>query len=292
MLFSRLIEGVGMGLIAVAAPAAIAMWFPPAKQGAPMGIWATWVPVGSVLMFILAPAMAVSLGWQSVWWFSAAFSALAFVLVAAFMRPPPALEAGSGGPEAGEAPSLGKALANRDIWLLALSFGCFYLALIAINTFYPTFLNTTLGYSMANASFIASLGMIVVIFTAPLAGVISDKIGSRKLVMIIPFIVVAVMMLFPFSVTGWMIPGWMILLGVIAGAIPTATFAAAPEIMGKPQLAGIGLAVVALGQNLGMVIGPMLFGAIAESSGWVVAGYWMIPALIVGLIASWLIKIR
>lgn len=293
MLFSRLIEGVGMGLIAVAAPAAIAMWFPPSKQGAPMGIWATWVPVGSVLMFILAPAMATAFGWQSIWWFAAAFSALAFVLVAAFMRPPPAMAEGpADGPGAGEAPNLGKALANRNIWLLGLMFGFFNLALISMNTFYPTFLSTELGYSMANASFVTSLTMIVVIFSAPLAGVLSDKIGSRKLVFTIPFIVVAIMMIFPFTITGWMIPAWTILMGVIAGAIPTATFAAAPEVMGKPQLAGIGMAVVTLGQNLGMFVGPMVFGAIVESSGWAVAGYWMIPALVLGLIAGWMVKVR
>jgi MFS family permease len=62
MMFSRVIEGVGMGLIAVVAPAAIAMWFPREKQGTPMGIWATWVPVGSIIMFILAPAMASAMG--------------------------------------------------------------------------------------------------------------------------------------------------------------------------------------------------------------------------------------
>lgn len=38
LLFSRVVEGVGMGLIAVVAPAAIAMWFPPKKRGTPMGI--------------------------------------------------------------------------------------------------------------------------------------------------------------------------------------------------------------------------------------------------------------
>jgi MFS family permease len=46
LLASRVLEGVGMGLIAVVAPASIAMWFPREKQGTPMGIWATWVPVG------------------------------------------------------------------------------------------------------------------------------------------------------------------------------------------------------------------------------------------------------
>ena len=57
----------------------------------------------------------------------------------------------------------------------------------------------------------------------------------------------AVMMIFPFTISGGMIALWMILLGVVAGAIPTATFAAAPEIMKKPELVGIGMVVVALG---------------------------------------------
>lgn len=39
LIFSRVIEGSGMGLIAVVAPAAIAMWFPAERQGIPMGIW-------------------------------------------------------------------------------------------------------------------------------------------------------------------------------------------------------------------------------------------------------------
>jgi nitrate/nitrite transporter NarK len=283
-----------MGLIAVVAPAAIAMWFPREKQGTPMGIWATWVPVGSVLMFVLAPTMTAAFGWQSVWWFGAAFALLAFVLVWLFMRMPPQMAAapGAGGPSHGEAPDMKKALSNRSIWLLAVMFGSFNFALIAMSTFIPTFLSAVREYSMASASFTASLTMIVVLFSAPLAGILSDKIGSRKALFTWPFIVVGIMMLFPFTVTGVMIPVWMILMGIIAGLIPTATFAAAPEIMGKPELAGMGMAVVGVGQNLGMFLGPAIFGALVETSGWAVAGYWMIPALAIGLLAGWLVKVR
>ncbi len=295
MLTSRVVEGVGMGLIAVVAPASIGMWFPREKQGTPMGLWATWVPVGSVLMFLIAPALATSFGWQSVWWFSAAFSLVAFVLVWLFMKMPPqmaAAKAGEGGPPPEEVPSMGKALANRDIWLLGALFGLFNMALIAVSTFYPTFLSTERGFSMAAASATASITMIVVIFAAPLAGVLSDKIGSRKALLTWPFLVVAAMFLFPFTVTGAMITLWLILMGVIAGAIPTATFAAAPEIMKKPALVGMGMAMVALGQNLGMFLGPVVFGAVVESSGWAMAGYVMIPVLLLGFVAGWLIKIR
>ncbi len=89
MLFTRLIEGVGMGLIGVVAPAVISMWFPPEKRGGPMGIWATWVPVGMVLMFVLAPVINGAFGWRAVWWFSGIFAAVAFVLVWLFLKAPP-----------------------------------------------------------------------------------------------------------------------------------------------------------------------------------------------------------
>ena len=74
LLASRVIEGVGMGLIAVVAPSVIALWFPREKQGMPMGLWATWVPMGSILMLLLAPRMSTAWGWPSVWWFGAAFA--------------------------------------------------------------------------------------------------------------------------------------------------------------------------------------------------------------------------
>ena len=74
LMASRVVEGVGIGLITVIAPATIAIWFPPARQGMPMGIWATSVPVGSVLMYNLAPALAEARGWQAVWWLGAGFA--------------------------------------------------------------------------------------------------------------------------------------------------------------------------------------------------------------------------
>jgi predicted MFS family arabinose efflux permease len=244
-------------------------------------------------MYIVAPAMTSSFGWQSVWWLGAAFALLAFVLVWFFMRTPPQMASKPDGGVAGhgEAPDLKKALSNRSIWLLGAMFGCFTLALLAVSTFLPTFLNAVRGYTLANASFTASLSMITVLFSAPLAGILSDKIGSRKVLFTWPLIVVAIMMLFPFTVTGGTIPLWNILLGVFAG-IPAVIYAAAPEIMGKPELAGMGMAVLGLGQNLGMIIGPAIFGALVQSSGWAVAGYWMIPVLLFGLLAGCLVKVR
>jgi predicted MFS family arabinose efflux permease len=290
LMTGRVLEAAGIGLIGVAAPAIIASWFPPEKQGGPMGIWATWVPVGSVLMYNLAPAIAANWGWQAVWWGSAAFAGVMIVLSGLLLRQPPAA--------AGEAHSrpakleLGKALANRDIWLLAGMFACFNLTLVSLATFYPTYLNEVRGLPLSQASFLASLGSLVVIFSAPVGGLLSDRTGSRRLFFSVPFLLVAVFFLFPFKVTGGQIAVMMVIQGLVIGSIPTATFAAATELMRRPEWAGLGLAAVLIGQNVGNLVGPVLFGWLVGSAGWAAAGYWMIPISLLGFLFGWLVRIR
>lgn len=290
LLISRVLEGMGIGVVGVAAPAAIAMWFPPEKQGTPMGIWATWVPLGSVAAYNLAPALAPSMGWAAAWWIGAGFALLMMVFCGLLITQPPVSE--STGSPVRESANLREAISNRDIWLLALEFACFNLALLSVATYYPTFLNQVRGYPLTQAAFISSITTIVVLVFAPVAGWISDRIGSRRLVFSLPFLAIAVLLIFPFRVTGWQIIAILVLQGVLVGAIPTATFAAVSEVMRKPEWAGLGLAVVLIGQNIGSLLGPILFGQIVETSGWLIAGYMMIPFCLLGFISGWMVKVR
>lgn len=295
LLASRVVEGVGMGLIAVIAPAIIAMWFPREVQGTPMGIWATWVPVGNVAMYNLAPVLGTSLGWQAVWWMGAGFALFTLVLFAWLMRMPAGDEDAHNAPQTAEEAipaTFGSALANPNIWLLALAFGCFNLVFLAIGTFFPTFLSEVRGFPLSQASFIASISTIVVLVSAPLGGWLSDKVGSRKWLIVIPSAIIAVLLIFPFKLVGWQFSMFMVLMGLVAGAIPTATFAAVPEIMERPQMAGYGMAILSVGQNLGMVVGPVMFGELVERIGWVAAGYWLIPFCLLALVAALFTKVR
>ena len=290
LLVSRVIEGVGFGLIGVAAPATIAMWFPPSKQGTPMGIWATWVPLGSILMYNLAPQMAVRFGWQSAWWAGLIFALVMVVLSALLLRRPPAEPADPLLDTSHQASR--KALAKRDIWLLAGSFACFNLALVNIATYYPTFLNEVRGFSLGQASFITSIPGFLVMVSSPLSGWFSDRINSRRLVFTIPYLVLAVILIFPFLVTGWQIYAAMVAYGFVIGLIPTATFAAAPEIMRRPDFAGLGLSVLLIGQNFGQLFGPVLYGAAVNWWGWTAAGFLLIPVCLVAFLLGWMVKVR
>jgi MFS family permease len=290
LLSSRVVEALGIGLMGVTAPATIAMWFPPDQQGTPMGIWATWVPISSVAVYNMAPALAASAGWQSVWWIGAAFALILMVLSGLLVRRPPAQ--GQDDVRGAQAPDLRAAFSNRNIWLMALAFACFNMALVPLGIYYPTFLSQVRGYSLGQAAFISSIATLVILFSAPAAGWISDRIGSRRLMFSLPFLFIAVSLLFPFHATGWQIIVLMFLQGLIGGAIPTGIFAAVSEVMQKPELAGLGLALVLIGQNLGQLLGPIWFGQIVEGSSWAQAGYFLIPFCLVGFISSWMVKVR
>ncbi len=288
--FSRILEGVGIGMMGVIAPATLAQWFPPHRQGAAMGIWATWVPVGSVLMYNLAPRFSLAYGWQIVWWGGAAFTFLTALFYAWIVRQPPQTAL----PESTSPSSLSlrQALANRDIWYLGGTFACFNLVLVSIGTYYPTFLHEVRLYPLPQASFLASIATLVVLFSAPAAGWLSDRLNSRRILIAIPFLAIAVLLLFPFKVYGSGIIVLMGLQGLLVGAIPTATFAAAPEVMGKPQWAGLGLAVVLFGQNIGQLVGPLVFGELVLRFDWFLSGLLLIPFSLLGFAWAWKVRIR
>jgi len=111
-------------------------------------------------------------------------------------------------------------------------------------------------------------------------------------VVLVSYILMTLTFVLPFTVTGWMIPIYMLVFGIVGGPIAPVLLAAVPEVATKPQLIGIGMSVAAVGQNIGMFFGPMLFSRVQEAQGWAAAGYWMIPFCVIGIIATLRIKVR
>jgi nitrate/nitrite transporter NarK len=197
LLVSRVIEGIGTCFIAVLAPAVIATSFPVHKRGTAMGIWASWFPIGSVCIMLLAPRLAQTFGWQAVWWFGCAYTLVVTVLFLVFIKPAKnhALVAVT---PSSQLPTVDvkQVLLNRNVWLLGLTFFFFCMAAMSFGTYTTTFLNLNRGIPLSQAAMLISVGSIVSIFTGPLGGVISDRIGSRKKVFITGMVIMAVIMPF------------------------------------------------------------------------------------------------
>ena len=74
--------------------------------------------------------------------------------------------------------------------------------------------------------------------------------------------------------------------------VPTNIFAAAVEAAGDERQGGLAMAVIMVGQNAGMLLGPVVFGALADGPGWPAAFASLAVMSALGLLAGWLAKVR
>jgi MFS family permease len=292
LLGGRVIEGIGLGLITVIAPAVISMWFPPAKRGMPMGIWASWVPVGGFIMYNLAGPLLNSFGWQSIWWFGAAFALIAFVIYAVVVSAPSNTTTTTGQlPESNR--SFGKMLFNPASWILALVFATFNFTFLAYATWAPSYFNAALGVDPLTASFYASLMSLAVIPSTLIAGWVLDHFKNRHLVLTVALLMSGLLFLLSFQLgSANAIVPYMITLGLVAGFIPTATFTLAPETMPDPRFAGLALGIVSVGQNLGMFFGPPIVGTNIAADNWAAGIAPLMISLAIGVVASIGLQVR
>ncbi len=290
LLGGRAVQGVGVGLVGVAAPAVVAAVFPPERRGMPMGIWAMWVPVGGILMYLLAPALSETFGWQSVFVLAAIVASGALVAYVAVLR---SAGLGTGGGSTSRAMAeLRLALRGRDIWLLALVFGLFATASTAPNTFTTTFLVDERAYSLSAASLVGALVLAGAGIGSIGAGWVSDRVGSRRRVLVVCLVIYGLLLAVPFAVGGASLPVAFFVVGVALGSIPAITFASVPELMSGDHSTGAGMAAVMFGQTAGMVIGPLLLASLIPSLGWVVSVACLAILVLVGAILGLALRLR
>jgi MFS family permease len=292
LLAGRAVQGLGMGLIGVTAPAVVAAAFPPERRGTPMGIWAMWVPVGALVMYLIGPSMAVAMGWPIVWWLTAVLGAIGLVVWVLVLGAAGLRGAPGGGSAKLALADLREGLAGRDIWLLVLVFALFATANGAANTFISVFLTDHRGFDVAGAAAISSLAMAGMAVGSVGSGVIGDRIGSRRRVYTVALVVSAPLVVLPYLVTGPALAVALFGFGVIVGSIPSAIFASVPDAVPHPRLAGAGMAGIMLGQNGGFVVGPILFAALTPVLGWAPAAAATGVLVLVAAIVGWRVRVR
>ncbi len=272
LLIGRGVEGIGLGIIAVVAPAVIAMWFPPEKRGLPMGIWAAWVPVGSFIILNAAVPLVNKFGWQGVWWFSTIFTIIALIVYILVVTNPPItkenkVEENEGKQIEVNSSSLIAGLKNPAIWLLAIGFGGFGFVNAGFVTWGPSFLAERFSLSSEVADFYISLSPMVAIGATVLAGWTIDITKKPNLILIVSAVFTLILYGYGFLLNNLTLAIiWMLLLGLLPSFYPTTTFTLAPETMPTPLMAGIAMAVVNLMFNFGFMLGPPVIGAAIKSA--------------------------
>ena len=263
MIASRIIEGVGLGLVGVVGPATIAMWFPIEKRGLPMGIWSNWQTVGISICFFTSVPMTMAMGWRSLWIMGVICCAVGLILAAVIVKAPPK-EYNHADVQDDEA-HLTRVFAMRDVWLVALAGLAFGLSnSVVIQWVAPYWINNTGMDAGLAANMTGILFTIESIFTI-VWGIVFNKMKRRKVGIVTFSGLYAVSFIFIFSTTtvglAW---GSMFFYAIVEAFFIMAMWTLVGQTTPDPRLAAGAMAVYTIVVDLGMWLGPIFSGMILD----------------------------
>lgn len=243
-MLGRALEGCAYGLICVIGPNIMVRLFPLKNQGLCMGIWSQWIPVGTLLAGVVAPALFNSFGdWRSIWYFTIVLEviALAWMLVSVKMPKVPENAINDGDVSKAKKPQKNFMLAG--IMMSVAFFFWAYVYVCNINQMYPTFLQEVKGLDVATAAMPTNLIALITIPVGIAVGVVSDKLNCRKPLVWGAYGVVALIIFFlAFDEGPGMANVWIfsVIMGLCASCIPTCTRSIIPVLvptLGKTDIA-------------------------------------------------------
>jgi len=166
---TRVLQGVGAGLVSPAALAGAISGFPPDRRGTALGIWGASAGMSNLVGPLLGGLLTVMFGWRADWW---VLVPLALAAAWGVARHVPSIvhEVGEGGRVS---------VLNKTVGAAALVAGLTFA--VMIGTFYlaEQYLQKTVGYSALGASAVLVVVALLVGVAAPLAGGLVDSRGER-----------------------------------------------------------------------------------------------------------------
>lgn len=267
LMFSRVLEGVGVGLISVVAPSYIAMWFAPDKRGLPMGIWTSWQMVAASAAFLIAGYLVVVFGWRGMWWFGLLLLVLSLVLFIWMAKSPPKEFNHADVEESGT--NILKAFKSISVWIILAIPLLFCIGCFGWMTWVATYLSEQLELDFDWANNIIGFVYMGEIGTAILIGFLLNKIKRRKLFGVIICILYGFLLLVSFRLpsVSFILP-FMIIYPFLEGGLAVAFWTISPQTVKDPALASGAMASVVMGSSIGMVVGPPLAGFFIETFSW------------------------
>ena len=285
LMAGRVIEGVGLSLISVVAPAVIAMYFDRAEIGLPMGIWATWYPVGSALAYNLSqPVLDFFGSWRGSWWVGGFLALAVSILYLLVVERPQGLVRWQGqgdGKKGNMAHFTGHALHNRDIWLLGAAFLFMMLGSLGFLTWAPTYFADAFGYAPGIANARASMGFL---WSAPggiFAGWLLTRTSRRYSLLVGCAVLSAAIYTVGFLVPEAILMPYLAIVGFVTGFTCALVFAMVPVVMQNRAFTGIGMGVIAFMQSIANLIATPFFGAVTAGGAWTSA---VLPSAVILLI--------
>jgi len=263
LITGRIIEGIAVILISVSAPVLIAHLSKPSDMGLTMGVWALWMPLGSVLVFLASPFILQYLDWRWLWGVTAIL-ALPMLLLSTRI---PELMIKITDPKS--MPIRQSVIPGASI--LALIFICFTANFFSLITYLPSYLVEVKSSSLNDAILITSILPLFIIPGNLAGGFLIHRHITPPQIMIYPALILILIMVLLLNIqaSSSISLGLLAMYAFFLGMIPTAIFAQAPRMASNPADIGRVIGIVVTGQGVGVLIGPTIAGyLIGESQQW------------------------
>lgn len=157
---------------------------------------------------------------------------------------------------------------NREFAIGTVTGWANYAAMMPVSVFLPFYLENLLKLRPDRVGLVLASGPLVLAFTAPAAGTLSDRIGSRLLTSVGLLIAAAAILSMRWLSTGsaWHDVVWRLALASFGSALFVSPNSSA--IMGavRPGQLGVASGAIALARNLGMLCGIAVGGAIISTA--------------------------
>ena len=269
LILARVIEGVGQVLIGLVGPSVISQAFAPEKRGKAMGVFMTYMSIASVMAYNIFPRIAQSSGWKGTWVFTTLF-ALACLLVWALLKKPitsTEVTASNDEPQV----RLTDVVKNKSVWLISLQVTFCTIAFQGVFLFMSNYLVTVRGMEEAAAGSLCSISGTIGILGSILSGTISDKLNTRKWIILFLALVCGAHYILPPMWPTQVFFAYIFLFGLLGNGITPVAFTGVTEVVSSPRMAGVAVAMVTLMMNLGILLSTPIFGMILDSSSWQIA---------------------
>jgi MFS family permease len=263
----RFSVGCGMALVFAPAVVLVARFFGGERLGVGVGVLNSAYDFGGLLGLYVWVIIATATGWRPSLLLSGGIGVVTGILVALFVP----------GDSTGiefrvRLPALVNLLRGRPLILLGLGTLGLSAGNTLISSFMVYYLNTSLGVPLATSGLVAAMVVVVPMATAIWGGRLYDTMRKPKLLMMLSGGGMLLAMLLTSVPTLWTAVLGSVLGGIVSGVGFTVAFAWARDLnSAEPQYDGLAIAWVNGISLTGSIVPPLVFSAVAGTSGYVYA---------------------
>lgn len=159
-----------------------------------------------------------------------------------------------------------QALRTRAFWFISMAHAASVLVVSVTQVHYTAHVVETFGISLTTAAAMLTLQTTTNFVSRPLAGVLSDRLGSRNVIMVAMLMHSGALLLLAFGSTLWTVAAFALLNGAAWGARVPVIVAMRAEYFGTRSFGTI-MGLSSMTVTVGSVVGPVLAGLSYDMTG-------------------------